>query len=271
MVGSPARLIVAAAEPSRHPLPEEAAPAADRRPRAAHTGADDLPAAPAGRERGPAETRPLDARPGGTEQDTAGQSAPRQTAPGPIDGVPKTAAAPATPTPPESAAPPPQPPAAAAARGATASPGASDGAVPLPYQALAQAIAERARTSSATGAVEVDFALLPADLGRVRVRIETRGQEIRIAISASSGSALEALAPGLSRLTSQLQEAGFRNPHLSLDLQGGAGPAPQQHDPDESRQSALRSGRAPYRAAGMSSRSRAAAPGSHAGALDRIA
>ncbi len=98
-------------------------------------------------------------------------------------------------------------------------------AVPVHHAALAESILARARALPETGAVEVRFALEPEGLGTVRVRIESRGEHVRIEIQATSRAAIETLSPGISRLAAHLQEAGYRDAEIHLDLgtSGGAG------------------------------------------------
>ena len=97
-------------------------------------------------------------------------------------------------------------------------------AVPVHHAALAESILARARALPETGAVEVRFALEPEGLGTVRVRIESRGEHVRIEIQATSRAAIETLSPGISRLAAHLQEAGYRDAEIHLDLgtSGGA-------------------------------------------------
>jgi hypothetical protein len=145
---------------------------------------------------------------------------------GPGRGVTATAAAPTL---------APEPPAIAVARPAFESgpvatgaglptarpdvPAASPSGTTLPQlhqAALAETIVARARSLAGDGSLEVRFALEPEDLGTVRIRIEARGDELRIRIVASSVSAAEALSVGLSRLTAQLTENGGRPPLIDL-------------------------------------------------------
>jgi flagellar hook-length control protein FliK len=97
--------------------------------------------------------------------------------------------------------------------------------VRIPHRALAEAILNRARSMPANDRMELRFALEPEDLGPVRVQIVSRGDRIEVRIVAHSGAAVDALGNGLSRLTSQLVEAGFRDPavQLALDDSGGGG------------------------------------------------
>jgi hypothetical protein len=95
----------------------------------------------------------------------------------------------------------------------------------LAHVDLAGAIAARSRALPAEGSVELRFALEPEDLGPVRVQILSRGERIEVRILAATGAAVDAIGTGLSRLTSQLVEAGFRDPsiELALDDAGGSG------------------------------------------------
>ena len=88
----------------------------------------------------------------------------------------------------------------------------------LTQGSLAEAIVSQARALPGTGAVEVHFVMEPAELGAVKVRIQTRGHEVRVDIAASSSGAASALAEGIPRLTAQLELAGYRQPEVSLTL-----------------------------------------------------
>ena len=79
-----------------------------------------------------------------------------------------------------------------------------------------EAIAARARNLPRGGAVQLRFTLQPEDLGTVQIRIESRGDELRIRIGVSSAPAADALQSGLPRLVSQLQEAGIRDPQVAV-------------------------------------------------------
>jgi hypothetical protein len=118
------------------------------------------------------------------------------------------------------------PPAHVAPQNAAGAPAAV--IAPLRHEALAEAIVARARALPANGALEVRFALEPADLGPVRIRIETLGQHVRIEISAASRASVDALAPGLARLAADLQEAGFRKPEITLGLDFTRDPGAEQ-------------------------------------------
>jgi hypothetical protein len=83
---------------------------------------------------------------------------------------------------------------------------------------VAEAIVARSRTLPADGSVDLHLALEPEDLGPVRVQILTRGDRIDVRIVATNGAAIDALGPGLSRLASQLVEAGYRDPGIELAL-----------------------------------------------------
>ncbi len=98
-------------------------------------------------------------------------------------------------------------------------------ATPVSLDTLAQAIVGRARAIPRNGSVVVRFALEPADLGAVRVRIEGRGDHVRVQIEASSQAALDTLGTGLPRLTTQLQDAGYRHAEVSLSLDSAADPS----------------------------------------------
>jgi flagellar hook-length control protein FliK len=89
-------------------------------------------------------------------------------------------------------------------------------ALPLPHEALAHAIVTRARALPENGAVEVRFALEPADLGAVRVEIETRGRQVRIHIETATEAAASVLSPGVARLATDLHSAGYPDPHVSV-------------------------------------------------------
>ena len=105
--------------------------------------------------------------------------------------------------------------------------GRADGApilARIPHQDLAEALVARARALPANGSLELRFALEPEDLGPVRVQIVSRGEQIEIRILATSGAAVEALGTGLGRLTSQLVEAGFKDPAIQLALGDSADP-----------------------------------------------
>ncbi len=99
---------------------------------------------------------------------------------------------------------------------------ALDGAKPqqaaarVHHQALATAIAAKARAVPQDGSVELRFALEPEDLGAVRVRIESRGDQLRIKIIASSGAAVDSLSSGIGKLVSQLTEPGMKEPEIDL-------------------------------------------------------
>lgn len=96
---------------------------------------------------------------------------------------------------------------------------------PVSHEALAQAIVARAREIPGDGRLEVRFVLEPADLGLVRVRIETRAKQVSIEILASSRSAVDALAPRLARLSADLLGAGFKEPTISLDFGSSTDPS----------------------------------------------
>ncbi len=99
---------------------------------------------------------------------------------------------------------------------------ALDGAKPqqaaarVHHQALATAIAAKARAVPQDGSVELRFALEPEDLGAVRVRIESRGDQLKIKIIASSGAAVDSLSSGIGKLVSQLTEPGMKEPEIDL-------------------------------------------------------
>ncbi len=99
---------------------------------------------------------------------------------------------------------------------------ALDGAKPqqaaarVHHQALATAIAAKARAVPQDGSVELRFALEPEDLGAVRVRIESRGDQLKIRIIASSGAAMDSLSSGIGKLASQLTEPGMKEPEIDL-------------------------------------------------------
>jgi hypothetical protein len=91
--------------------------------------------------------------------------------------------------------------------------------VRLPHADLAEALVARARALPADGSLELRFALEPEDLGTVRVQILSRGEHLEVRILATSGAAIDAIGPGLSRLTNQLLDAGFRDPAIELSLE----------------------------------------------------
>jgi flagellar hook-length control protein FliK len=96
------------------------------------------------------------------------------------------------------------------------------------HRALAEAIVARARRLPQNGSVEVRFALEPKDLGLVRVRIESRGEQLRIRILASSGAAVDALSSGVAKLAAQLSEAGGKSPVIDLAVDDALGAGTQQ-------------------------------------------
>jgi hypothetical protein len=83
---------------------------------------------------------------------------------------------------------------------------------------LVETIVSQARALPGTGTVQVHFVMEPAELGAVKVRIQTRGHEVRVDIAASSSGVASALAEGIPRLTAQLELAGYRQPEVSLTL-----------------------------------------------------
>ena len=95
--------------------------------------------------------------------------------------------------------------------------------LPLPHEALAQAILSRARALPQNGALELRFALEPVDLGAVQVRIETRGRQVRIEIETATHAAASVLTPGIAKLTAELHSAGYHDPQVSVgtDAKGG--------------------------------------------------
>jgi hypothetical protein len=98
------------------------------------------------------------------------------------------------------------------------------GALPR-HDALAAAIAARARSlPGGAGTVELRFALSPPELGTVRVRIEARGEHLRVRLVAGSQAAADVLAPGLARLTAHLNVAGYPDADVSLALDTSADP-----------------------------------------------
>ncbi len=105
---------------------------------------------------------------------------------------------------------------------------ALDGAKPqqaaarVHHQALATAIAAKARAVPQDGSVELRFALEPEDLGAVRVRIESRGDQLKIKIIASSGAAVDSLSSGIGKLASQLTEPGMKEPEIDLTFSDSA-------------------------------------------------
>ena len=165
---------------------------------------------------------------------------------------------------------------APAAAGATAAPEnpAAAGApappdIPIAYETIAEAIVARARETPAGGALEVRFALIPADLGRVRVRIETQGARVRVEIAAESEPARSALQPGLARLEARLQAEGWSRPEVRLDVATATDAGARRRDDDDGRRAASRAARAPHPAAAI-----AAAPPyrtAEPGTLDRLA
>ena len=98
----------------------------------------------------------------------------------------------------------------------------ASGTTSLPPSAMVGAILARARSMPRNGSIELRFALEPNDLGLVRVRIETSGKTMRVQIAAASGGAVDALQSGVSRLTGQLQQAGFQDPDVQLSLDDAA-------------------------------------------------
>jgi flagellar hook-length control protein FliK len=87
------------------------------------------------------------------------------------------------------------------------------------HAALAQAILARARSLPADGGVEVRFALSPPELGTVRIRIEARGEQLRIEFVAGSQAAADALGSSLPRLAHNLSQAGCSQAEVTLDLE----------------------------------------------------
>jgi hypothetical protein len=86
------------------------------------------------------------------------------------------------------------------------------------HEAVAQAIIARAQTMQRPGVVEMRFALVPAELGVVRVRLEARGEQLRVELVASTQSAVETLNAGLSRLAANLHGSGFPQADVTLGL-----------------------------------------------------
>lgn len=93
---------------------------------------------------------------------------------------------------------------------------------------LAEAIVARARNLAPGGSIELRFALEPEALGMVRVHIEARGDELRVRIVAASGAAVESLSGGISRLSSQLHDAGFKDARIDLTFEDSAGRGPRE-------------------------------------------
>lgn len=112
---------------------------------------------------------------------------------------------------------------------------------PLRLETMARAILARAAEIKPDGTAELRFALQPADLGEVRVSIESRGERVKIVLEAASLAAVETLAPGLARLTSELESAGYRHPEVQLQLGSFAEPgrhAREGHHPARERRRA---------------------------------
>jgi hypothetical protein len=118
-----------------------------------------------------------------------------------------------------------QPVQVSARTAAAAEPSGSRAPIQVHYGNLVEAIVARARALPRNGTVRLRFALQPADLGIVKVRIDTRGQAVRVEIAATSSQAVDTLNQGVSRLSQQLQDAGYRDPdvQLTLDTAGDSG------------------------------------------------
>jgi hypothetical protein len=109
----------------------------------------------------------------------------------------------------------------------------------LEPSSMLDAILARARGLQRNGTLELRFTLRPEDLGPVRVRIESRGEQLRIRIVAASGSAIDTLSSGLPRLAAHLQEAGFRDADVDLQLDDtSAGQAGHERQSAAARRSA---------------------------------
>jgi hypothetical protein len=139
------------------------------------------------------------------------------------------------------------------------------------HEALAQTILARARSLPADGSVEVRFILSPPELGAVRIRIEARGEQLRVELVAGTQAAADTLHSGLPRLTSHLNQAGFSQADVTLDLESSADPGVQtgQQRGENARASAGTPARQPTRETTDGSE-----PGTEtaeSGRLDRIA
>jgi hypothetical protein len=105
-----------------------------------------------------------------------------------------------------------------------------DGVARLAHANLADAIVARARALAPGGSIGLNFALEPEELGMVRIHIEARGDDLRVRIVAASGAAVEALSGGISRLSSQLHDAGFKDARIDLTFEDSTGRGPRERD-----------------------------------------
>jgi hypothetical protein len=100
----------------------------------------------------------------------------------------------------------------------SAAAGAKQPAIPIHYASLAEAIVARTQALSRNGTTRLRFALEPNDLGLVKVKIDSRGQAVRVEIAASTSQAVDTLNQGANRLSQQLQDAGFKDAQVQLTL-----------------------------------------------------
>jgi flagellar hook-length control protein FliK len=85
-------------------------------------------------------------------------------------------------------------------------------------EALAHVIASRAGSMPQSGSIHLRFALTPPELGTVRVRLEARGEQLRVELVANNQAAVEALNAGLTKLATHLQNVGFQDAEVTLGL-----------------------------------------------------
>ena len=105
---------------------------------------------------------------------------------------------------------------------------------PVRHEAMLHAIMARVQNMQRPGNIELRFALAPPGLGNVRVKIQAAGDQLRVKLVAGSTAAAELLSQGLSRLTGQLNQAGFPQAEVTLGLETAADPSThggQQRDP----------------------------------------
>jgi hypothetical protein len=110
----------------------------------------------------------------------------------------------------------------------TGRPSPTPSAIAPRHEALAQVILARA-TSLPRSGVELSFELSPPELGPLRIRIAARGAELRVELVAQSQAAVDALVPGVARLTAQLHDAGYPNSQVTVAVDTPGQPGTSAH------------------------------------------
>jgi hypothetical protein len=152
--------------------------------------------------------------PQGSERTQAGPSDPAPVTERGVQPAPRGVEAPIRERPVSEATPPAAEP--VIDRPVSAPPRVVIPTAPLRTDLLAQAVLSQARQLPPDAPVELRFALHPAELGTVRIRILVSGETLQVELLTSNPAATGTLNTGVPRLMQQLEAAGFPDADVRL-------------------------------------------------------